>query len=245
MRAQRAAKIAALLLVFFIALTGSMHRAMSHPGGSNPDHLSLVISPPKSGTITSTPFSSSQADDCGSTHGIDYCHHHVLAGADWSFDVSANAGDPVMFNVHQGFADLYVVGYVHSVTPNCDPRAPRGHNIVIEVWAWDYARSVWRKLGLHNLAHVKPWVTPGSWVAVGQTVGTAEAYSLYPGCWEGVHVHGDYYNYEHYAAWTSKAWRGARVSASVSEWWRNDVLGVFGGTYGTGPDGHGGTWTGY
>lgn len=148
-------------------------------------------------------------------------------------------------NVHPGFANLYVVGYVYSVTPNCDYRAPRGYNILIEVWACDYARNAWRKLGLHNLAHVMPWVTPGLWVAVGQTVGTAEAYSWYTGCWEGVHVHADYYNYEHYAAWTSKAWRGERVSASASEWWRNDGLGVFGDQYGTGPDGHGGTWTGY
>jgi hypothetical protein len=245
MRTRTTTIFVAVVLAAIVAMLGSGQLAMGHAGGRNPDHLSLVISPPKSGTITSTPFSLNHVDDCGATHGVDYCHHHALYGADWSFDEGASAGNTVTFNVHPGFANLYVVGYVQSITANCSAAEPRGYNVVMEVWVWDYARSVWRQLGLHNLAHVTPWVSAGSWVGAGQTVGTVESHSWYTNCWEGVHVHGDYLNYEHYAAWTDKAWIGASVSASATQWWLNDSFGVFGGTYGSGPDGHGGTWTGY
>lgn len=231
--------VLATMLVILIQFTN----AEGH--GENPNHLSLVISPPKSGTVTSTPFHSNHQDACGATHGIDYCHHHALSGADWSFDIGATAGQHVMFNIHEGFADLYVVGLVYDIVWNCSAQNPRGYNVIIEVWAYDYARSEWRKLGKHNLAHVTPTVTVDSWVGVGASIGTVETEDWYSGCWEGVHVHGDYFNYAHYAAWTDKAWINSSVSASSTQWWLNDSFGVFGGTFGQGPDFHGGTWTGY
>jgi hypothetical protein len=216
--------------------------AQAHSGGNNPNHIELPMAAGVSGSTTSTPFGSDHKDSCGSTHSIDYCHHHVseyaddfVEWADWSADTGSSVGGSVYFRPLA--LDVGTSAYIYDISPNCDANAPRGYNVLVETWAQELEGD-WRKLGLVDYAHVTPTVAEGTWVSAGDKLGTTEDHEDDPGCFKGAHLHSDFYNYEHYSPWTDQAWNGAFAGST-------ETFGIIGAQWGQGPDLHGGTWTGY
>ena len=167
-----------------------------------------------------------------------------MATAEWSTDISASSGDAVYLSTVGYPWYVTVINYIQSIAPMCDSNNPRGYNVTVEVWARLDPSGTWRKIGLVSYVHISPIVSVGSWYWPGAQIGTTGSYAYYQDCWTGVHLQMDAYSYNHYSGWYDATWYGASVTDS-SSYWSLTPIGVFGGTGGQGPDGHGGAWTGY
>jgi hypothetical protein len=239
-------RLFAALSIGLLLATISLRMETAFGHGDNPDHISLTLGPGKSGTVTSTPFSSAHTGTCGASHGIDHCHHHALAESEWSADIGATDGQPVYLSVmgYPGF--VTVTNKIASITPMCSATDPAAYNVTVEVWARLESNQIWRNIGLVSYVHITPSssIAVDGWYWPSTLLGTTGDYTWYNDCWEGVHLHMDSWNKNHYSGWYNAAWNGTGVTYS-SSYWSMTPFGVLGGTGGQGPDSHGGAWTGY
>jgi hypothetical protein len=233
---------------------------------TNPYHVDVIIGPGRSDTVTSEPFDSTpyvnggvesgtpgtlsasyDEDDCGSTHGIDNCHHHISSASEWSLDIDSDptSNDDVYFSVVDDPNYITITNYVFDITNLCSGSDPAGKTVWVEVWGRLVSDGIWRPLGIVTYGHVTPTVVDEGWYWPGEKIGDALLYTTYTGCYDGAHVHMDAYNYVHLSQWTSYTKNGASVTYS-STYSSATPLGFLGGSNdSSGADSHGGRWVGW
>jgi putative cell wall-binding protein len=180
-----------------VAIVAALVVAVAPPAFARAEQA--TIESPMSGSVTSSP----------GTH-----HRMRNTPGDWSMDVGAGAGTPVIARFG---SSRTITLHVDVVAGSC---ASGGGGRRVQVGV--HVDGVY--VGWVNYLHIEPTVAAGQWLENGAQVGTVgSGYPIDSSCWTGPHVHIEPYNDQSYSCFQSRP-EGQSVSAG-------ERLGVIGGEW--------------